>query len=87
MSKQTKLSPKFKRPSFTLIIATVSFVGMVLTAFVLGTYIYAQQETDDHNAQEFFKQTMRLTRLEVCYENNIHPCTQETINKFYDSQP
>lgn len=86
MSKQNKSSVTFRRPSITLIIATLSLVGTLAIAFVVGTYIYTQQQTDQIDATEHFKQTVRIMHLETCYENNIHPCSQETINKFYDSQ-
>ncbi|HEX7484067.1 MAG TPA: hypothetical protein VF281_02845 [Candidatus Saccharimonadales bacterium] len=87
MSKQNKPSVRFRRPSITLTIATLSLVGTLAIGFVVGTYIYAQQQTEQIDATEHFKQTMRISYLETCYENNIHPCTQEAINKFYESEP
>ena len=87
MSRQNKSTAKFKRPSLVLIIATVSFVGMIIMTYVLGTYMYAQSQIEELNATDYFKQVVRINHLETCYENNIRPCNQETINAFYDSEP
>lgn len=83
----TKKDKQSKLPLIAVILASVSLLFTVVTAGVLGTYIDTQQRTADVDSQEYFKRHMRLIYLETCYANNIHPCDQETINKFYESQP
>lgn len=84
MIKKDKQS---KLPLIATILASVSLLFTVVTAGVLAVYIDAEQHTADVDSQEHFKRHMRLIYLETCYANNIHPCDQDTINKFYESQP
>ena len=83
----TKKDKQSKLLVAAVLLASVSLLFTVVTAGVLGTYIDAQQRIADIDRQEYFKQYMRLMHLETCYANSIHPCNQDTINKFYESQP
>lgn len=87
MVKQTTQSKQSKLPLIALIIALVSLVGVIATALMAGSYISSQYAMMDSNAEVRMQETMKLARLELCYAENIHPCDQDAINKFYDAHP
>lgn len=87
MMKQTTRPRQSKLPLIALIIAIVSLLSTVAVALVARDYISSQEAFMESNARVHIEESMRLIRLELCYADNIHPCDQETINKFYESQP
>lgn len=71
----------------TLIIASLGLTIGLIASYAIFSFIRSSQGTEDINAKYHFENTMKLLQLEECYKHNIRPCSQETIVKYYETQP
>ena len=83
-TKKNDLSVVEKKLSLVLILSILSLSISLFTLF--GTIVY---KNDQHAAsitasQADIDQRVKIDRYELCYNNDIKPCTTDTINAFYD---
>ncbi len=84
MVKKTKQSHKFNVPGRVGFIATI---GALLAALSLATSMitYSSLASSDQSlAEQNFNLIVEHERLQFCYENNIRPCDDASIQSFND---